>query len=225
MMKTAKGYIQDLNLIKESVGTEIPKIRIFNLSKEYINLPVSEVIVLLRTDDHELRVAAVAILDWKARNKKTSILERKEIYEAYINNHKWIDDWGLVDRSAPYVVGGYLYDKDRSPLYRLAKSDNPMERRTAIVSTYYFIRKKDLDDTFKIGKILVQDKDEYVQKAVGGWIREAGKHNLSKLIEFLDENATIMPRIMLRYAIEKLNNSTKQHYLNANKTGVFGSDI
>ena len=130
-----------------------------------------------------------------------------------------------MDRAAPFVVGGYLYDKDRSPLYSLEKSDDPMERRTAIVSTYYFIRKKDIDDTFKIGRILVQDKDDYVQKAVGSWIREAGKQNHSKLIEFLDGNGAIMPRIMLRYAIEKLNSSTRQYYLDAKKMGFNGSHV
>jgi len=130
MIQTARGFIQELNSLKKMTEEEVPKIQIFNLTKGYVTMPISEVVDLLTSDDHDLRVAAVAILDWKARSKKTSATEKREAYEAYIQNHKWIDDWGLVDRAAPYVVGGYLFDKDRSPLYELAKSDAPMERRT-----------------------------------------------------------------------------------------------
>jgi len=119
----------------------------------------------------------------------------------------------MVDRAAPYVVGGYLFDKDRKPLYNLAKSLNPMERRTAIVSTYYFIRKNELDDTFKIAEILASDSDEFVQKAVGSWIREAGKRDENKLKRFLDEYAPTLPRVTLRYAIEKFDPETRKHYL------------
>lgn len=119
----------------------------------------------------------------------------------------------MVDRSAPYVIGGYLHGKDKTVLYDLAKSKNPMERRTAIVSTYYFIRKSEIEETFKIAEILVYDTNEYVQKAVGSWIREAGKQNEQKLKKFLDKHATKMPRITLRYAIEKFDQETRAYYL------------
>jgi 3-methyladenine DNA glycosylase AlkD len=193
----------------------IPKIEIFKLAKESISMPISEVKKLLKNKNHDQRVGAVAILDWKARDKKVSDQEKEDVYTAYIENHRWIDDWGLVDRAAPYVVGGYLFKRDRKPLYNLAKSKNPMERRTAIVATYYFIRQNQTDDTFNIAEILVKDEDEYVQKAVGSWIREAGKKNQDKLKLFLDKNAHIMPRIMLRYAIEKLSKPIRQKYLEA----------
>ncbi len=209
----AKEFIETLKIISLDYSGEIPKREIFSLSKEYLPMPVIEVVKLLKDKNDNHRLGAVSILDWKARNKKTSKEEKESIYRAYIDNHKWIDSWGLVDRSAPYVVGGYLHDKDKKPLYNLAKSKNPMERRTAIVSTYYFIRKNDIEDTFKIAEILINDKDEYVQKAVGSWIREAGKRNEEKLRTFLDKHATHMPRITLRYAIEKLDKETRAYYL------------
>ncbi|TXE16630.1 DNA alkylation repair protein [Psychroflexus gondwanensis] len=214
---TAKEFIETLKIIGQDYSGEIPKREIFSLAKEYQQIPVFEATKLLKDKNDDHRLGAVSILDWKARNKKTSTEERKSIYRAYIENHKWIDNWGLVDRSAPYVVGGYLHDKDKKPLYDLARSENPMERRTAIVSTYYFIRKNEIEDTFKIAEILVNDNNEYVQKAVGSWIREAGKRNEEKLKKFLDKYATEMPRITLRYAIEKFDKESKEYYLNLKK--------
>lgn len=211
---TAKEFIETLKIIGQDYSGEIPKREIFYLAKEYQQLPIIEVVKLLKDINYNHRIGAVSILDWKARNKKTSSEEREKIYRAYIDNHKWIDNWGLVDRSAPYVVGGYLYGKDTKPLYNLAKSKNPMERRTAIVSTYFFIRKNEIEDTFKIAEILINDKDEYVQKAVGSWIREAGKRNEEKLKTFLDKHATKMSRITLRYAIEKFDKKTREYVLN-----------
>ncbi len=211
---TAKEFIETLKIIGQDYSGKIPKRELFSLAKEYEQLPVAEVIKLLKDENDDHRLGAVSILDWKARNKSTSKEEKEEIYRAYIDNHKWIDNWGLVDRAAPYVVGGYLYGKDKKDLYDLAKSKNPMARRSAIVSTYYFIRKNEIEDTFKIAEILVNDTDEAVQKAVGSWIREAGKRDAGKLKNFLNTHATIMPRITLRYAIEKFDKKTRKYYLN-----------
>lgn len=211
---TAKEFIETLKIISQDYSGEIPKREIFSLAKKYQQIPVFEVLKLLKDTNDNYRLGALSILDWKARSKKTSKEEKEEIFRAYIDNHKWIDNWGFVDRAAPYVVGGYLYDKDKKELYDLAKSKNPMERRTAIVSTYYFIRKNKIEDTFNIAEILVNDTDKYVQKAVGSWIREAGKRNEEKLKNFLDKHATEMPRITLRYAIEKLDEATRKYYLN-----------
>ena len=210
---TAKEFVTTLELIGQDYLKGIPKREIFALAKEFQYTPITEVIKLLKDKNYNHRLGAVSIMDWKARNKKTTTEEKKEIYRTYIDNHEWIDDWGLVDRSAPYVVGGYLYGKVKKPLYDLAKSNNPMERRTAIVSTYYFIRKNDIVDTFKIAEILVNDSDVYVQKAVGSWIREAGKRDENRLKAFLDKYADSMPRVTLRYAIEKLDRQTKDYYL------------
>lgn len=210
---TAKEFIISLNIIGQEYLLNIPKREIFSLAKEFERTPVKEVKKLLKDKNNDHRLGAVSILDWKARNKKTSTKEKKEIYNAYIDCHKWIDDWGLVDRAAPYVIGGFLFDKDRKPLYDLAKSNKPMERRTAIVSTYFFIRKNEIEDTFNIAEILINDSDEHVQKAVGSWIREAGKRDEKKLKVFLDKHVDSMPRITLRFAIEKLDNETRNNYL------------
>tara|TARA_R110001592_G_scaffold78321_1_gene235059 strand:+ start:1043 stop:1585 length:543 start_codon:yes stop_codon:yes gene_type:complete len=180
-------------------------------------MSVLEVVKLLENKNYDHRLGAVSILDWKARNRKTSAEERQAVYKAYIDNHKWIDDWGMVDRAAPYVVGGYLYGKIKKVLYDLAKSKNPMKRRTAIVSTYYFIRKNEVDDTFKIAEILVNDAEHFVQTAVGSWIREAGKRDEERLITFLDEFAKTMPIVTLRFAIEKLDTKLRKYYLGVGK--------
>lgn len=210
---TAKEFIETLKMISQEYSTEIPKREIFSLAKEYRSIPITEVVKLLRDKNDNHRLGAVSILDWKARNKKTSSEEKQAVYQAYMDNHQWIDTWGMVDRSAPYVVGGYLFDKDRKPLYDLAKSNQPMERRTAIVSTYFFIRKNEIEDTFNIAEILIHDSDEYVQKAVGSWIREAGKRDELRLKKFLDKYADSMARVTLRYAIEKLDRKTRDDYL------------
>jgi 3-methyladenine DNA glycosylase AlkD len=114
-------------------------------------------------------------------------------------------------------VGGYLFDKPRDVLYELAKSANPWERRTAITATWYFIRKGGLDDTFAIGELLVNDDHHFVQTAVGGWLREAGKRDRSRLEAFLDRHAATMPRVALRFAIEHLEPGVRKMYLGAGK--------
>jgi 3-methyladenine DNA glycosylase AlkD len=115
-------------------------------------------------------------------------------------------------------VGGYLFDKPRKILYKLARSKNPWERRTAIVSTYYFIRQGDVHDTFKLGEILVKDEHDLIHKATGGWLREAGTKDPKKLLNFLDTYAATMPRAMLRYAIEHLDKKKRDYYLSLKKT-------
>lgn len=210
---TAKEFITSLQSISMEYSEAIPKREIFSLAKEFIQMSVPEVVKLLQDQNHDHRMGAVSILDWKARNKRTSKTEKEEIYRAYIDNHKWIDDWGLVDRAAPHVVGGYLHDRARDPLYQLAKSSNALERRTAIVSTYFFIRKNDIEETFKIAEILVHDPEHSVQTAVGSWVREAGKRDEAMLKSFLDKYARTMPRITLRYAIEKFDRQTKDYFM------------
>jgi 3-methyladenine DNA glycosylase AlkD len=159
----------------------------------------------------------VSIMDYQARRKATSDGRRWQLYDLYLRRHDRIDTWDLVDRAAPHVVGGYLWDKPRAPLYRLAASPHWYERRTSIVSTWFFIRRDDLDDTFSIAEILSNDPEDLVQKAVGGWIREAGKRDEPRLRDFLDRHAATMPRTALRYAIEHLPPDTRDHYLNRKK--------
>jgi hypothetical protein len=206
---TAEQFVQDL----ERHGKGIPMGALFTLAKTYRAMEPAEIVTLLRHPAPEVRNGAVSIMDFQARDKKTSAERRRELYELYLDNHEHIDSWGMVDRAAPYVVGGYLWDKSRAPLYDLARSPRPMERRTAIVATYYFIRQHDLEDTFRIGAILAHDPDELVQKAVGGWVREAGKQDLDRLHRYLDEFAATMPRTALRYAVEHLDPAERARYL------------
>lgn len=187
--------------------------QIFALAKEFMNIPPDEIEKLLESPIHEVRVGAVSIMDWQARSKKISAERRKELFDLYIKRHDRINNWDLVDRSAPYVVGGYLFDKPRAILYKLAASKNMWERRTAIVSTFYFIRKGEIDDTFKIAEMLLNDKEDLIHKAAGGWLREAGKKDRQSLLRFLDKYAATMPRTFLRYAIEHLDKKQREHYL------------
>ncbi len=186
---------------------------VFALAKEFTNMELSEIEKLLENPVHEIRTGAVSIMDFQARSKKISSERKKELFDLYINRHDRINNWDLVDRSAPYVVGGYLFDQPRTILYKLAKSKNVWQRRTAIVSTSFFIRQGDIADTFRIAELLLKDKHDLIHKAAGGWIREAGKRDRRQLFKFLDEHAAQMPRTMLRYAIEHLDKREREHYM------------
>jgi 3-methyladenine DNA glycosylase AlkD len=208
-------FLKETDDWSKTIGVRMSQV--FLLAKQFRQMPLDEVEKLLDNDYYEARMGAVSILDFQARDKKVTDEKRKELYELYIDRHDRINNWDLVDRSAPYVVGGYLFNKSRAPLYKLAKSKNLWKRRTSIVATYFFIRQNDIDDTFKIAEILIRDKEDLINKAVGSWIREAGKRNNRKLIEFLDEHAGTMPRITLRYAIEKLSEKQRKMYLHVQK--------
>lgn len=212
---TAKQFMEKLNGLgsKEDEYQQVSMGQVFALAKELMDMPPKEVEKLLESHIHKVRVGAVSIMDWQARSKKTPQARRKELFDLYIRRHDRIDNWDLVDRSAPYVVGGYLSDQPRDVLYKLARSKSPWERRSAITATYYFIRQGEVDDTFQIAEILVHDPHDLVQKAVGGWLREAGKKNPKELLDFLDQYAATMPRTMLRYAIEHLEKEQREHYL------------
>lgn len=188
---------------------------VFDLAKEFIDLPLAEVERLLDEPDHLVRVGAVSIMDKQARRKKTPVEQRRELYELYLRRHDAIDTWDLVDLGCVWAVGGYLFDQQqaRDVLYRLARSTGTWERRTAIVSTLYFVRKGDVADTFAIAEILVDDPQDLVRKAVGGLLREAGNKDRAQLLAFLDRYAPTMPRVTLRYAIERLDPADRKRYL------------
>lgn len=215
---TARAFLAQLRTLRPRGGAgaasaRVPMRDIFALAKEFIDLPPPEIEVLLDRKDHGARVGAVSIMDWQARRKSTPPERRRELFDLYVRRHDRIDNWDLVDRSAPSVVGGYLFDRSRDQLYRFARSKSQWERRSAIVATYYFIRKGDLEDTFAIAEILIDDESDLVQRAVGGWVREAGKRDPKRLRRFLDRHAASMPRTMLRYAIGHLDAKAKRHYL------------
>ena len=201
------GHSSDNKILGVSFG------KIFPVAKSFSEMPLAGIEKLLDNPYYEVRMGAVSIMDFQARNKKITSEQRKALFDLYLRRHDRINNWDLVDRAAPYVVGGHLADKPRKDLYRLARSRNPWERRTAIVSTYYFIRSGDLDDTFGIAALLVKDKHELVQKAAGSWIREAGKKDQKQLVTFLETHAGSMSRTMLRYAVEKLPAAQKKKFL------------
>ena len=191
--------------------------QVFALAKEYINMPLEEVEKILESPIHEMRVGAVSIMDFQARHKKITEQRKKELFNLYVKRHDRINTWDLVDRSAPYVVGGYLFDKKRDPLYKLARSKKMPERRTAILGTGYFIRQRDVEDTFKIGEMLLEDKEDLIHKAVGWMLRAAGDVDMKKLTAFLDKYAATMPRVTLRYATEHFDKKRRDYYLNMKK--------
>jgi 3-methyladenine DNA glycosylase AlkD len=212
-LKAQKASEEAPEVDREKELVDIPMGQIFALAKEFMDMPPHEIEKLLESPLHQVRVGAVSIMDWQARDKRTSEERRKELFELYIKRHDRINNWDLVDRSAPFVVGSYLFDKPRDILYKLARSKSQWERRTAIVATDYFIRQGDVEDTFKIAELLVHDPEDLVQKAVGGWVHQAGKKNLQQLLSFLDKYASTMPRTMLRYAIKHLDSAQREHYL------------
>lgn len=204
----------------EFVGVRMGQV--FDLAKEFIGTEPEEIEKLLGSPIHEVRAGGLSIMDKQARRKKTPESRRKELFDLYMRRMDGINNWDLVDVSAPFVVGGYLFDKPRDILYELARSENLWERRTAIVSTYYFIRHGDLGDTFRIAEMLLGDEHDLIHKATGGWLRAAGKKDRGRLLGFLDEHAATMPRTMLRYSIEHLDKEERRKYMDIKKTGKDG---
>ncbi|WP_117210208.1 DNA alkylation repair protein [Allorhizocola rhizosphaerae] len=186
---------------------------IFNLAKEFVDMPLDDIDKLLASPIHELRVGALSIMGKQFTWKKTTAQRRKELYDLYMRRTDRVNTWDLVDLSGHHVVGGYLLDKPRDPLYKLARSKRWWERRLAMFATLHFVRKGDLDDTFELAEILVNDQHDLVQKVVGGMLREAGKTDRGRLKAFLDKHAGTMPRVALRYAIEHLEAKQRKHYL------------
>ena len=197
-MLTAKNFIDRVHALQSDV--ELEKIKryfkfgkgeysegdkfigvkmgsLFALAKEFIEMPAKEIEKLLKNKIHEVRAGATSIMDKQGRSNKISEDHRKDLYELYFRNIDGINNWDLVDLAAPYVIGRYLFDKPRKKLYQLAKSKNIWERRTAIVSTSYFIRQGEIEDTRNIAELLVNDKEDLIHKAAGGWLREAGKQD------------------------------------------------
>ena len=204
---------------KESEILGVRMGQVFALAKEFMNMDLDEVEKMLESPIHEMRVGAVSIMDFQARSKKTSEKRRKELFDLYIRRHDRINTWDLLDRSAPWVVGSYLVDKPRKVLYKLAKSKHMAERRTAIVSTLYFIGKGDVEDAFQLAEILLYDKEDLIHKANGWALRFAGDKDQKRLIAFLDQYAATMPRVTLRYATEHFDKKQRDHYLNLKKAG------
>jgi 3-methyladenine DNA glycosylase AlkD len=186
----------------------VPMGKIFALAKSYTAMPLQEIEMLLESPTHEHRVGAVSIMDFQARKPLTDE-QREALFKLYIRRHDRINSWDLVDRSAIRVIGGYLADKPRDILYKLARSKHAYERRTAIVSTLALSMHGDTKDTFAVAELLLHDNDKLVQRAVAWALRTAGRPDL---LAFLDKHAATMPRLMLAGAIEKLDPEQRKHY-------------
>ena len=191
---------------------------IFELGKKFSDMPVIEIETLMESPVHEIRAGAMSIMGQCAKDKKCSDERLKDLYDLYLRRHDRVNNWDLVDLAAYYVVGKYLADKPRRILYKLARSKNIWERRTAILATAHFILKmKEVHDTFKIAEMLITDKEDLVHKATGWMLRSAGDKDRKSLLGFLDKHAATMPRVMLRYAIEKLEKAEREHYMKLKK--------
>lgn len=190
------------------MGVSIGKV--FPVAKRFVALGLEDVESLLDDRRYEVRMAAVAILDFKARRKGLADSDRKALYELYLRKHDRINNWDLVDRAAPHVVGEFLVDGDRTVLDRLARSGDPHERRTALVSTYAFIKRGEVADTFRIAETLVEDADPYVQKAIASWTREAGKRDEEALVRFLTRNRERLPKPTMTAASKRLPADVRQ---------------
>jgi 3-methyladenine DNA glycosylase AlkD len=191
------------------LGIMVPALR--KLSRELTPIPVAEAVALLQSKWHEVRILAMMILVRKYERGDESM--RDEIYRRYLANTNRINNWDLVDVSAPSIVGVWLLDRDRAPLYTLAKSRSLWERRIAIISTQHFIRHGDFDDTLRIVEILLDDRHDLIHKATGWMLREVGKRNQPLLERFLRKHGRRMPRTMLRYAIERFPEELRARYM------------
>ena len=191
--------------------------QVFALAKEFIDMPLGEIESCWKARFTKCAPAVAA--SWiSRRSKKISLEQRKALYDLYLRRHDRINNWDLVDLCAIHVVGGYLADKPRGILLKLARSTSTWERRTAILSTAYFIRQGELDDTYRIAELLLNDKQDLVHKATGWMLRFAGDKDRQRLFAFLDQHAGTMPRVALRNAIEKLDRKTRDHYLGMKKS-------
>ena len=194
------------------IGVRVPELR--KLVKEYPDITLKESMQLLRSLIHEERMLALLILIDKYSTGNETV--KKRIYTLYLQHTKFINSWDLVDSSAHHIVGDFLMDKSKDPIYRLATSKNLWERRIAILSTFHFIKHNNYSETLKISKILLTDEQDLIQKAVGWMLREIGKRDIFILEIFLKNYYKRMPRTMLRYAIEKFPEPKRQKYLKGN---------
>ncbi len=190
-------------------GIRVPVLR--KLSRTLDDTPLPEVILLLASPFHEDRLLALLML--MRRFAGGDDLMREQIYHLYLANTRFINNWDLVDLSAEHIVGSFLLHRSRKPLYLLAGSKTLWDRRIAITSTFHFIRRREFHDTLVLAENLLQDNEELIHKAVGWMLREVGKRNLAALEIFLLQHYRRMPRVMLRYAIERFPEERRQSFL------------
>jgi len=191
------------------LGIRVPVLR--KLAKQYNGVSIDDAVRLLCSEFHEERMLALIIM--VNHFKKGEAKEKEALYRLYLTHTKYINNWDLVDTSAEHIVGAHLLNRDRKPLYDLAISDDLWERRIAILATFHFIRRYQFDDALSISRILLNDREDLIHKAVGWMLREIGKRDIKAEESFLIKHYQTMPRTMLRYAIEKFPEEKRQKYL------------
>ena len=194
------------------LGIRVPVIR--RAVRKYKDASLGTAEKLLKSEYHEIRLFALLLL--VSRYAKGCAEEQDRIYRLYLNNTRYINNWDLIDSSAPHIVGAYLDGKDKSILYELAGSGSLWERRIAVMATFFFIGKNKFDDALRIAELLLNDREDLIHKAVGWMLRELGKRDQAKEAAFLKAHYKMMPRTMLRYAIEKFSEAQRQKYLRGN---------
>jgi len=191
------------------IGVKVPDIRL--VAKKYRDATLEEITVLLHSPVHEERFLALVFL--VKRYSDGNEAGKKQIYDYYLDNTSFINNWDLVDTSAHYIMGAHLMDRDRSVLYSLAKSESLWERRISIMTTFHFIREGDFLTSIDLAEMLLSDEEDLIHKAVGWMLREVGNRNRSAEEKFLKKYYRNMPRVMLRYAIEKFPEPLRKSYL------------
>jgi len=204
--KTGPGQYGEGDLFR---GIKVPVIR--KIAQKAKDLAMDDLISLLNSSWHEDRL--LALLVWVDRFDKANEDARTEIYRSYIDHSERINNWDLVDLSAPNIVGGFLYENNRDILYKLVRSSNLWHRRIAMMATLYFIRNEDFSDTLSLAEILLNDDEDLIHKAAGWMLREIGKRNIIVEESLLKKHYKKMPRTMLRYAIERFPEKRRQAYL------------
>jgi 3-methyladenine DNA glycosylase AlkD len=191
------------------LGINVPVLR--KIAAEHRDISLTEVKTLLKSKFHEERLAALLIL--VVKYSRADAPARKRIYELYLKSTRYINNWDLVDVTCGRIVGEYLSDKSKQPLYDLVKSKSLWERRIAIVSTYAFIKRNKYSHTLKLSALLLSDKEDLIHKAVGWMLREVGKRDLPTEEKFLKKYYHKIPRTTLRYAIERFPEAKRKCYL------------
>jgi 3-methyladenine DNA glycosylase AlkD len=201
------------------VGVNNPEVRA--MAKKYADLPLTNIETLLHDPVHEIRLLALVILVnrfEKASRKSQQVWTnspqiRKDIFDLYLRNLEFINNWDLVDVSCHKIVGAYLFDKERDILYELAARPHLWSQRVAMVSTFNFIRHRQVNDTYQLAELLLPHPHDLMHKAVGWMLREAGKRDEGVLEDFLQTHIRQMPRMALRYAIERFEETKRKYYL------------
>ncbi|MBI3985489.1 MAG: DNA alkylation repair protein [Lentisphaerae bacterium] len=204
--KTGKGGYAEGD---QFLGIRVPVLR--KCAGEHLDLRLTDTLELLKSPLHEARL--LALLIWIAQYSRSNSAGQKALYHAYLGHTKYINNWDLVDCSAEHIVGAHLSDKDRKPLYRLARSRSLWERRISVLATFHFIKQGDFAEILAIARLLLRDPEDLIHKAAGWMLREVGKRNLAAEKAFLARHTGNMPRTMLRYAIERFPERERQAYL------------